>query len=67
MFGGLKGPLMQVAPMMATIPDLLPPDYATELQKLQAEATTMGPAVVKRRSREGPATAPERRHRREVC
>jgi predicted unusual protein kinase regulating ubiquinone biosynthesis (AarF/ABC1/UbiB family) len=34
--GGLKGPLMKVAQMMATIPDLLPPDYAAELQKLQA-------------------------------
>ena len=47
--GGLKGPLMKVAQMMATIPDLLPPDYAAELQKLQAEAPPMGPAFVKRR------------------
>lgn len=47
--GGLKGPLMKVAQMMATIPDLLPPDYAAELQKLQAEAPPMGPAFVRRR------------------
>lgn len=47
--GGLKGPLMKVAQMMATIPDLLPPDYSAELQKLQAEAPPMGPAFVKRR------------------
>ncbi len=47
--GGLKGPLMKVAQMLATIPDLLPPEYAIEMQKLQAEAPPMGPAFVKRR------------------
>jgi predicted unusual protein kinase regulating ubiquinone biosynthesis (AarF/ABC1/UbiB family) len=47
--GGLKGPLMKVAQMLATIPDLLPPDFAAELQKLQAEAPPMGQAFVKRR------------------
>lgn len=47
--GGLKGPMMKVAQMMATIPDLLPPDYAEELQKLQCEAPAMGAAFVKRR------------------
>jgi predicted unusual protein kinase regulating ubiquinone biosynthesis (AarF/ABC1/UbiB family) len=47
--GGLKGPLMKVAQMMATIPDLLPGDFAAELQKLQAEAPPMGPAFVRRR------------------
>ncbi len=47
--GSLKGPLMKVAQMLATIPDLLPPDYAVEMQKLQAEAPPMGPAFVKRR------------------
>jgi len=47
--GGLKGPLMKVAQMLATIPDLLPPDYAVELQKLQAEAPPMRPAFVRRR------------------
>ncbi|GEP09133.1 ABC1 kinase family protein [Methylobacterium gnaphalii] len=47
--GGLKGPIMKVAQLMATIPDLLPPEYATELQKLQADAPPMGAAFVKRR------------------
>lgn len=47
--GGLKGPMMKVAQMMATIPDLLPPEYAEQLQKLQADAPPMGAAFVKRR------------------
>lgn len=47
--GGLKGPIMKVAQLLATVPDLLPPEYATELQKLQADAPPMGAAFVKRR------------------
>ena len=47
--GGLKGPMMKVAQMMATIPDLLPPEYVEELQKLQSDAPPMGAAFVKRR------------------
>ena len=47
--GHLKGPLMKVAQLLATIPDLLPPEYAVELQKLQSEAPPMGWAFVKRR------------------
>ena len=47
--GTLKGPVMKVAQMMATVPGLLPPDYAEELQKLQSEAPPMGAAFVKRR------------------
>ena len=47
--GGLKGPIMKVAQLMATIPDLLPPEYVEELQKLQSEAPAMGWAFVKRR------------------
>jgi predicted unusual protein kinase regulating ubiquinone biosynthesis (AarF/ABC1/UbiB family) len=47
--GNLKGPLMKVAQLMATIPDLLPAEYAMELQKLQSEAPPMGWAFVKRR------------------
>jgi predicted unusual protein kinase regulating ubiquinone biosynthesis (AarF/ABC1/UbiB family) len=47
--GRLKGPLMKVAQLLATIPDLLPPEYAAELQKLQSEAPPMGWAFVKRR------------------
>ena len=47
--GGLKGPIMKVAQLMATIPDVLPPAYAEELQKLQSDAPPMGAAFVKRR------------------
>src|SRR5262249_38085476 len=47
--GGLKGPIMKVAQLMATIPDALPPEYAAELQKLQSQAPPMGWAFVKRR------------------
>ena len=47
--GRLKGPLMKVAQLMATVPDLLPPEYAAELQKLQSDAPPMGWAFVKRR------------------
>jgi predicted unusual protein kinase regulating ubiquinone biosynthesis (AarF/ABC1/UbiB family) len=47
--GGLKGPMMKVAQMMATIPDLLPPEYAEAMQSLQADAPPMGAAFVKRR------------------
>src|ERR1700757_4699289 len=47
--GGLKGPIMKVAQLMATIPDALPPEYAEELAKLQSDAPPMGWAFVKRR------------------
>ena len=47
--GGLKGPIMKVAQLMSTIPDLLPPEYTAELAKLQSEAPPMGWAFVKRR------------------
>src|SRR5438552_13897230 len=47
--GGLKGPIMKVAQLMATIPDAVPPEYATELMKLQSEAPPMGWPFVKRR------------------
>lgn len=47
--GGLKGPMMKVAQMMATIPDLLPPEYAEQLKTLQNNAPPMGAAFVKRR------------------
>src|SRR4029078_8982039 len=47
--GGLKGPIMKVAQLMATIPDLLPPEYVEELQKLQSEAPAMGRPCVNRR------------------
>jgi predicted unusual protein kinase regulating ubiquinone biosynthesis (AarF/ABC1/UbiB family) len=35
--GGLKGPIMKVAQLLATIPDALPPEYANELIKLQSQ------------------------------
>jgi predicted unusual protein kinase regulating ubiquinone biosynthesis (AarF/ABC1/UbiB family) len=47
--GGLKGPIMKVAQLVATIPDALPPEYASELIKLQSQAPPMGWAFVKRR------------------
>lgn len=47
--GGLKGPLMKVAQMLATIPDALPPEYAEELAKLQSSAPPMGKPFVRRR------------------
>lgn len=47
--GGLKGPLMKVAQLMATIPDALPSEYAAELAQLQADAPSMGWPFVKRR------------------
>ncbi len=49
--GGLKGPLMKVAQLLSTIPDALPPEYTTELAKLQASAPPMGWVFVKRRMR----------------
>ena len=47
--GGLKGPLMKVAQILATIPDALPKEYAEELRQLQADAPSMGPPFVRRR------------------
>jgi predicted unusual protein kinase regulating ubiquinone biosynthesis (AarF/ABC1/UbiB family) len=47
--GGLKGPIMKVAQLMATIPDALPAEYAAELMKLQSDAPPMGWPFVKRR------------------
>ncbi len=40
--GGLKGPLMKAAQMFATVPDLLPPEFAAELAELQTNAPAMG-------------------------
>src|SRR3954464_11364373 len=47
--GGLKGPIMKVAQLLATIPDALPPEYAPQRKKLQSHAPPMGWAFVKRR------------------
>ncbi len=47
--GRLKGPLMKLAQIAATIPDLLPPEFAAQLGELQANAPAMGAAFVRRR------------------
>ena len=47
--GGLKGPLMKVAQILATIPEALPREYAEELANLQSDAPSMGWLFVKRR------------------
>jgi predicted unusual protein kinase regulating ubiquinone biosynthesis (AarF/ABC1/UbiB family) len=47
--GGLKGPIMKVAQLLATIPEALPAEYILELGKLQSQAPPMGWAFVKRR------------------
>jgi len=47
--GGLKGPIMKVAQLLATIPEALPQEYIEQLTKLQSQAPPMGWAFVKRR------------------
>jgi predicted unusual protein kinase regulating ubiquinone biosynthesis (AarF/ABC1/UbiB family) len=47
--GGLKGPIMKVAQLLATIPEAVPAEYARELSQLQSSAPPMGPAFVRRR------------------
>ena len=40
--GGLKGLIMKVAQLLATIPEALPAEYASELGQLQSHAPPMG-------------------------
>jgi len=47
--GAMKGPMMKVAQLLATIPDALPADYSEQLMKLQSQAPPMGAAFVRRR------------------
>ena len=47
--GGLRGPLVKVAQMLATIPEAIPQEYVSELQQLQSNAPPMGWVFVKRR------------------
>jgi predicted unusual protein kinase regulating ubiquinone biosynthesis (AarF/ABC1/UbiB family) len=47
--GGIKGPLMKVAQLLATIPEALPKEYVQELAQLQANAPAMGWPFVRRR------------------
>jgi predicted unusual protein kinase regulating ubiquinone biosynthesis (AarF/ABC1/UbiB family) len=47
--GGIKGPLMKVAQILATIPDALPSEYVQHLSELQSNAPSMGWPFVRRR------------------
>lgn len=47
--GNLKGPLMKVGQILATIPEALPPEYARAFQELQSNAPPMGWPFVRRR------------------
>src|SRR3982075_1774071 len=47
--GDIKGPLMKVAQLLATIPEALPEEYVRELIQLQADAPAMGWPFVRRR------------------
>ena len=47
--GSLKGPIMKIAQLLSTVPDLLPDEYVNELTKLQSNAPPMGWNFVKRR------------------
>src|SRR3569832_2450079 len=47
--GGLKGPIMKVAQLLATIPGAVPQEYDSELKKLQSQAPPMGWSFVLRR------------------
>lgn len=47
--GNLKGPLMKVGQILATIPEALPSEYADELRQLQSDAPPMGWPFVRRR------------------
>ncbi len=47
--GHLKGPLMKIAQILATVPDILPEEYATAFLELQSNAPPMGWPFVKRR------------------
>src|SRR5712675_496652 len=47
--GGIKGPLMKVAQLLATIPEALPKEYVQQLTQLQSNAPAMGWPFVRRR------------------
>lgn len=47
--GNLKGPLMKVGQILATIPQALPEQYVKDFQQLQSSAPPMGWAFVRRR------------------
>jgi predicted unusual protein kinase regulating ubiquinone biosynthesis (AarF/ABC1/UbiB family) len=47
--GRLRGPVVKVAQLLATVPGALPAEYVAELMTLQSQAPAMGPAFVRRR------------------
>ncbi|MGH6906130.1 MAG: ABC1 kinase family protein, partial [Geminicoccaceae bacterium] len=47
--GRLRGPLVKVAQLLATVPGALPAEYVAELMTLQSQAPPMGPTFVRRR------------------
>lgn len=47
--GNLKGPIMKVGQILATIPEALPPEYADALRNLQSNAPPMSASFVRRR------------------
>lgn len=49
--GDLKGPVMKIAQLLSTVPDLIPAEFAAELGKLQSLAPPMHYLFVKRRMR----------------
>ena len=49
MLGELKGPVMKIAQLISTVPDLLPQEYMQALAQLQSNAPPMGWNFVRRR------------------
>ena len=47
--GRLRGPVVKVAQLLATVPGALPAEYVAELMSLQSQAPAMGPVFVRRR------------------
>src|SRR5919106_1713394 len=47
--GQLRGPIVKVAQLLATVPGALPAEYVAELAMLQSQAPPMGPSFVNRR------------------
>jgi predicted unusual protein kinase regulating ubiquinone biosynthesis (AarF/ABC1/UbiB family) len=47
--GHLRGPIVKVAQLLATVPGALPAEYVAELMSLQSQAPPMGPNFVRRR------------------
>ena len=47
--GRLRGPVVKVAQLLATVPGALPAEYVAELVSLQSQAPPMGPSFVRRR------------------